>query len=699
MRFLLAAPALLLATSVYAEPFNECPSKAFLTQGSVSGTYGVNLVTGDYQVLAQNMGLTSSINGLGFNPEDRFIYGWSYQHSKPARVHSDFSVEPLDVDNISGANFYVGDVSITDNKYYVYRNSNSAGLYSIGLDPNADDYLNMVKIVSGSSLKLAIADMAFHPSNGYAYAVDRKGYLYRIDVSSGTSSLISNTGVEGSFGAAYFDPDGNLYISRNQDGAVFRIAIDAGRFIAEFFAQGPSSSINDGSRCALAPVVDVSNTDIDYGDAPDSYGTSIANNGARHGLKSRDTLYLGSYVDGESDASMYPLSDDGNSENNDDDGVQFANNIVESSKAIAKVKVTGKGYLNAWIDINRNGFFDDNDHVLQDHAVSEGTQYVYMPIPLGVKAGDSWARFRFSSVVGVQAIGGAPDGEVEDYKVTLVEQENVVTSYPSNNGYTTVAFEDNWPHEGDYDMNDMVVQLRTAVSRKSNYVTRVDLKGKLSAVGAAYHNGFAIRLPGIYRDQVDVDNIEYSINDQPVSFEPLENDREEAIFIVSNDVWNHVGSGELCKYYRTEPGCGSDIQMTFSASIPMLDPVNVELNGVLDPFLFATPGAWHGGHFVSAPGRSYEIHLKNVAPTEAFDPMLYDQQGDDASNIAKGLYFQTENGLPWALEIGTDWSHPEEYQDIGHAYPYFSAWAQSNGALNQAWYKPEYANAPLLFED
>jgi len=699
MRYLLAASALLLATSVSAEPFENCPAKAFLTQGTVPSTYSVNLVTGDYQVLASTMGVKSGINALGYNSQDNYAYGWSYQHNLPVRIHNEFNVEPLKVDNVSGVDFYVGDVSTNDNKYYVYRRGATAGLFSIDLDASSQSFLKMEQVVDGATLDMDIADMAFHPYTDLAYSVDHSGYLLEIDVRTGTATKLDHVGTTAGFGAAYFDADGNLYMGRNRDGAIYRINIDSGIYQAEFFAKGPSSSTNDGFRCAQAPVIGISNTDLDFGDAPDTYGTSIANNGARHGLSHKNVFYLGEHVDGESDASIDPLSDDNNGDKKDDDGVQFATNIVESSKAIAVVKASTTGYLNAWIDLDQNGQFDDNDQVVKDLKVKMGNQYVYMPIPAGVKSGETWARFRFSESDGIQAVGGASNGEVEDYKVELIESKATVATYPSSNSWTTLAFEDNWPHEGDYDMNDLVVHMRTSVWSKTSGVTQVNMKGEISAVGASYHNGFAVRLPGVKRDQVDVENIEYLVNGQPVDFEPLETGRDEAIFILTYNLWDYVGSGELCKYYRTEDGCGSDIQMNFSARIPMKEPVQANLNGVFDPFLFATPGAWHGGHFATTPGRSYEIHLKNYAPTEAFDQSLFDAPGDDASAPDNSFFFTTAKGMPWALEIGTRWDHPQEYTDIGHAYPYFASWALSNGWANQDWYLNNNANAPLLFID
>lgn len=132
MRKLLIIPLLLAAQAAIADPFDTCPAKAFLTQGPIAQTYSINLVTGDYRSLAPDMGTKSSVNGLGFNPNDRYIYGWGYQYNKPVRIHNDFQVEVMDnVTNIAGANFYIGDVSYLDNKYYVYRSGSKYGLYSI----------------------------------------------------------------------------------------------------------------------------------------------------------------------------------------------------------------------------------------------------------------------------------------------------------------------------------------------------------------------------------------------------------------------------------------------------------------------------------------------------------------------------------------------------------------------------------------
>ena len=694
-------PALLLVQSFFAHglmaaPFDSCPSDAYLVQGKLPRTFAVNLLSGDYQVAAEHLNVSKRVNAIGFNPIDQYIYGWSYEHQTVARIHGDFSVEPLQVENIPDNNFYVGDMHPANNTYYAYRRGQNYGLYKVDLNPESADYLKMQKITDGKTLSVKIADMAINPADGHAYALSRDGELYRIELETGTGTSLGDAGINGTFGAAYFDPNGNFYVGRNNDGSIFRIAVSSGDYTAQFQSAGPASNINDGARCAVAPVGEVSTASMDFGDAPDSYQTYLDNDGARHIVGNH---FLGSSVDVESDGSAFPLSDDDNENSDDEDGIQFATALVEGKKTVLMVKSSGSGYLNGWIDIDANGTFDGTDQLISDIELTSERQPVYIDLPYGLAPGKTWARFRVSSQTGLQAYGEAPDGEVEDYSVELREQEVTVNHYPSATGWTTLAFEDNWPHEGDFDMNDLVIYLRTGVEQKAGGISKVIISGEVAAVGAAYHNGFAIRLPGVLRDQVDTNNVKYTINGQPVAWQPIEGGREEAILMVTYNLWDYVGTGEHCLFYRTEEGCGSSIQMKFEAEIPMLQPVNVPLRGVLDPFIFATPGAWHGGHFVTAPGRGYEIHLKNQAPTEAFDITLFDQPGDDASDANRGLYFQTGNGLPWAIEIGTRWDYPIEYHDISHAYPMFAKYASSGGEQDSYWYNTEQTNSSYIFNN
>ena len=92
------------AESFAPTAFATCPNKAFLTQGNVPQTYGVNLITGDYNVRALDHGTSRPLNAVGFNSNDRFIYAWNYELGQPVRIHNDWQFEELGNVNITNNN-------------------------------------------------------------------------------------------------------------------------------------------------------------------------------------------------------------------------------------------------------------------------------------------------------------------------------------------------------------------------------------------------------------------------------------------------------------------------------------------------------------------------------------------------------------------------------------------------------------------
>lgn len=168
-------------------------------------------------------------------------------------MHADLRIESLALTPSLPMDYFVGDVAVTENAYYMYRrNSRYGGLWRIALDPADPGYLSPIQVAEASALQLKIFDLAFHPNDGYAYSVDSRGRLWRIDVSDGGSTELGNVGQSGTFGAVYFDDTGTLYISRNKDGKIFSIGVHSAAPSAELFSYGPASSNNDGARCALA---------------------------------------------------------------------------------------------------------------------------------------------------------------------------------------------------------------------------------------------------------------------------------------------------------------------------------------------------------------------------------------------------------------------------------------------------------------
>jgi len=157
----------------------------------------------------------------------------------------------------------------------------------------------------------------------------------------------------------------------------------------------------------------------DYGDAPDSFGTTLARNGARH--KAIGPI-LGTQRDEE--ANGVPTTgadgDDLAGSPDDEDGVSLGA-LVSGSNATATVVVSGAGgggaKLDAWIDFNADGdFADAGEQIANSLAVTDGSNNVVFAVPAGAAIGLKYARFRLSTAGGLAPTGDAPDGEVEDLR-------------------------------------------------------------------------------------------------------------------------------------------------------------------------------------------------------------------------------------------------------------------------------------------
>lgn len=705
-----------LSASSFAAPFDSCPTKAFLFQAKPVVVYGINLVSGTDSILQNDVGLlpgTSNIgnvNGVGFDDyiaEDgtsyRYLYGFNTTNLKFVRLNSEFQQTELVVTNQPSGTFYVGDVY--NHHYYFYRKNK--GFYKMNQDQSANNYLAIQTISTDAPRNLT--DFAFHPTNGKLYGVDNSsGFLYEFDISTGSSTSLGDTGETGTFGAGYFDVNGYLYLSRNQDGKIYRINLSAidevdnsGPYPAELFAQGPLSGQNDGARCANAPLIDESEgaSTIDFGDAPDSYSSSLAANGARHEIIDNGP-YLGSLApDGEVDARLGLLSDDSNNDLNnsdDEDGIGFVTGLSRGLDNTVVVTASSAGYLQAWFDWNRDGdFSDDGEQIATNKLLAAGSNNLIVRVPIDADIGSSWSRFRFGSQQDISFNGGATDGEVEDHVIEISDIGVSYRYYPENGSFITLAYEDQWPVEGDYDMNDVVFHYRTVSVLKDDQLLRVDLYGQLIAIGASFHNGFGIRIPGVQANAVDLTKMRFkhltldasgNSSEQDMG-NPIETISNELIAIVTQDTWQEVTTS--CTFYRTDPGCADYIQFAFEVSLPFLQAqANSTISTLYDPFIFATSNRFHGEAFASPPGRGWEMHLADVPPTEQANSSFFNTE-QDTSDPSFQRYYKNANNLPWSMEVGTEWKHPNSGIDLLEAYPDFEGHISSNKASNLDWYQTD----------
>lgn len=151
----------------------------------------------------------------------------------------------------------------------------------------------------------------------------------------------------------------------------------------------------------------------DYGDAPDpSYPTLLSRDGARHAIV--PTVFLGASVDADVDGQPTSAAD-----GDVDDGVTFSG-VLPGSSATFTVTASVNGFLEGWVDYNRDGdWTDSGEQVFNRKAVVPGANVLTVAIPADAQLGNTFARFRFSTAGGLSPTGAAADGEVEDYQVRI----------------------------------------------------------------------------------------------------------------------------------------------------------------------------------------------------------------------------------------------------------------------------------------
>ncbi|WP_282784258.1 DUF11 domain-containing protein, partial [Phaeodactylibacter xiamenensis] len=195
--------------------------------------------------------------------------------------------------------------------------------------------------------------------------------------------------------------------------------------------------------------------DRDFGDVPDTYGTTLGQNGAFHII--HDDLFLGDCVDSELDGSPEAQAgvdgtpaagagtggDDGSgvatemgetafSEcvNDDEDGIRFLTSMVPGNEACVEVTATNNtgslAALQMWVDFDGNGSFSSGEEVaFTEPIVGTGTNttnYCFeVPASATFPNLETFVRVRLSSAGGLEATGPANDGEVEDYYLAFAK--------------------------------------------------------------------------------------------------------------------------------------------------------------------------------------------------------------------------------------------------------------------------------------
>lgn len=238
----------------------------------------------------------------------------------------------------------------------------------------------------------------------------------------------------------------------------------------------------------------------------------------------------------------------------------------------------------------------------------------------------------------------------------------------TDNAYTVtykgiVAYEDNWPHQGDYDLNDVVVKYNSKISynTKNQVIATEDIFTLLSS-GARYKDGFAYQL-NTNRSNVVTEFLE---NPTPFAGQGMDADLSLATINIFLDARSTTDDNRQTVTYR--------IKNTFK------QPVDHNIFGIApyNPFVIV--------HDNLGNPRT-EVHLVNYKPTDKADTSLF-HYGKDLSIPNQGIYYVAAENYPFAIHlIDAEKYSTTEMKSIDITFPNFTKWVQSNGTEHKDWYK------------
>ncbi len=262
---------------------------------------------------------------------------------------------------------------------------------------------------------------------------------------------------------------------------------------------------------------------------------------------------------------------------------------------------------------------------------------------------------------------------------------------PSQGQYSTLAFEDLWPYEGDYDFNDMVIDYNLALKRNElDKLLSLTLTSKLRAIGATQRNGFyfEIDIPMKYIDTIEINGIEVEKEVYLERGNSGLNPNESTIIKVFQDAHSlfTLNGGFVNTFY--EAYIKTPIQNTIKINFLPNVPYSQDFLQSFNPFVRVN------SHFNYT---DREVHLPGYKPS-TFGALSKLNTGDDMASI-KG-YYKNINGLPWAVKIYRTFEYPIEGVQITLAYNYFFQWASSEGREYTDWYRSDYsgyANSNKLY--
>ncbi|MGN0258465.1 MAG: LruC domain-containing protein [Bacteroides sp.] len=256
----------------------------------------------------------------------------------------------------------------------------------------------------------------------------------------------------------------------------------------------------------------------------------------------------------------------------------------------------------------------------------------------------------------------------------------------------TYVFEDNYPLVGDYDFNDVVIDVVPSYhrERESNRIKRIQLDVTLAAAGASKMLGLGLRLVGIQKNQIASvrsggadSRFQESLRSKYSLFTfnatSLQEDSDPSVVIpIAGEVHEVFGVD-----YGQVVNVGSDVKHAVTAK-PYTYEIILELNDQTrtDPVITKDNLDFFICYQYKSMPKRMEVHLYE-----------FWKYGATAAGTIQKLNLDLAGNNTWAVCVPYGFRYPKEYVNISRtdtpdecAYPEFINWARDREVC-QDWYK------------
>lgn len=254
--------------------------------------------------------------------------------------------------------------------------------------------------------------------------------------------------------------------------------------------------------------------------------------------------------------------------------------------------------------------------------------------------------------------------------------------YPSENGHGTLAFEDLWPIQGDYDFNDFMTYYRmNYVTNAQNKIKEIRFSFDFIASGASYQNSLAIEIPMAW-DEIESVSGNIATSERFIYRDNgTEAGQTNAVIMIADDI-NKVIPRFANVFHNEQIHRPETVDVRVILKTPQT--ITESLLPPYKPFL------------IQNKQRGIEIHLAGNNPTDLFTGENLFGTLDD--NSLAGTKFMNNEHMPWAINYPVKLQPTLERENIRNIYYFFNSWANSAGFNYMDWYedKENYRNSEKL---